>query len=357
MINFKSSFYIYFIPLFNFFTNLLKISNNKIKIKKIGIILQWGIGDSLIAYELLSGLKKKYPMAQIYIIGKMFNKDLFMDEIKGLEFIILDPPWSKKKYKYNFFSREYFNYFKTFIKIRKINLDLIVTPRFDFRDNIQLFFLNAKKFFTYKNSGLSKFFKDSINTNYLDYINTNCYVLIHNFCNHALGNKRREIFFKKNIHSKKINEWLSLRKLQKKKYVVFHGGASDSYREFCVDCQKSFLINNLKNKKVVIINDKRYDYSKIINLLDKNKIQYFIWSGSIYELSYLIRNASYQICMESGPLHLAYRYRIKTYCFFINKNQLINWAPIYKKNVYTYLHNKDCSLTHSYSNIKFNYCE
>lgn len=359
----KNFIYRFIIPLFDFILSINRNTNtldiNEIKLKKIGILLQWGIGDSVIASKLIFLIKKKYPHAKIFIIGKEFNKDIYSYQFSNITFLDMIPPWTNKTNKYNFFSDKYFNYFKKLNKIKKIKFDLLISPRFDFRDNLQLLYLNSKIKYTYKNAGFRNLFHNSVEIEYVKFMNSNCYELIDNFSTFLLMNSYKFTNFKKKYHSAKTRKWLKDNNIINKNYILFHGGASDNFREFCVNCQEKFIKNYLQSKPLIIVDDGIFDNKKLFKFLSFHNINFYIWSGKFHDLLSLISNCYCFVGMESGPLHLACKYNVRTFGFFINENQIKNWSPPHSsgKFQFSYMHKSDCSFPKNYPKVKFNFYE
>src|SRR4051794_4178492 len=61
--------------------------------RRIGVFLQWGIGDAVLALPLLSALRRKFPAARLELIGKPWLDDLFAGTSLCDRTHVLVPPW------------------------------------------------------------------------------------------------------------------------------------------------------------------------------------------------------------------------------------------------------------------------
>lgn len=112
--------------------------------KRVGVILQWGLGDAILAMPLLGALRERYPNSSIELIGKPFLEDLF----SGVNYVnkvhVLVPPWVKHLKKYWFWKPEWWYFVKKLITLRKECFDLGICIRYDPREIIVLRILNFK---------------------------------------------------------------------------------------------------------------------------------------------------------------------------------------------------------------------
>jgi ADP-heptose:LPS heptosyltransferase len=111
--------------------------------RHIGVLAQWGIGDAILILPLIQGLKEAYPEASIDLIGKSWLADLFSGEpsIDGFQTAV--PPWTKYFGKYRIWEPDWRRYISQLRTIRAQRYDLLIAPRFDVRDNLQLRLMNA----------------------------------------------------------------------------------------------------------------------------------------------------------------------------------------------------------------------
>lgn len=334
---FKNIFYkflsLYDLLIKSFFTQKNVEINNA---KKIGIILQWGIGDSVISTNLINTIKKELINSDIYIIGKNHNKTIFYNFFKSLKFINLNPPWSDKERKYNLFSFKYLIFIKNLLALRRIHFDILITTRFDVRDRLQLLFLNSKNKIYF--SGFSNF--NSFTISYSQYLKQNSYEIINSICI-DLFKKYHPI--SSNLLDKNNDDSFSkIMNLKDQNYVLFHGGSSEKTKNFCIKCNGDLLLKLCKNHNVVLVKDPSYDFNSIIDFLLSNGINVTIFFGSLKELIFYISNSNFVICCDSGPYHLASVLNVTTYCFFVNEAQKNKWKSKNKNSYFSYMHKRGC---------------
>jgi heptosyltransferase-2 len=113
------------------------------EIRRIGVLLQWGIGDAVTALPLLHALHDAWPHASIEPIGKPFLADLLHGEPGIALCHRLVPPWSRFSGKYRFWDENWRHYLRALIRLRRHGFDLLVAPRPDPRDALQVGFLRA----------------------------------------------------------------------------------------------------------------------------------------------------------------------------------------------------------------------
>lgn len=338
---FKKIFYKIFSPIFIFngLTSNASYLANK-QISKIGILLQWGIGDSLIAYTLIQGAIEKYPKAEIYLIGKEHNREIYSTLNQRLKFQILIPPWTSKDKKYAFFSTAYLNYFKKLVDLRNKNFNLILSPRFDPRDLIQLKIINPSYSFAYSDNGTMQF-----RITYEKFLKKNSYLLNYKMSK-TLFQGGDNFFFEP--HNKKILlSFLSGFKLKLKKYIVFHGGSSDIFKSICLNCNINFLCDIFRNYNVVIIKDNSYNYKAFHERFISQRINTTLVEVSLAQLNLIIKFSKFVVCADSSPLHFAFINKVSFLCFFVNHSQKNKWMPVDKRvSGYSFLmHQRNCKNT------------
>ena len=113
--------------------------------QRIGILLQWGIGDAVLALPMIEGLARAHPGASIDLIGKPWLADLFSGESWFGATHELVPPWTRTHGKYRWWKSEWRQYARQLFALRKTHFDLLVGIRFDPREVVQLRLLNAAR--------------------------------------------------------------------------------------------------------------------------------------------------------------------------------------------------------------------
>jgi len=120
---------------------------------RIGVLLQWGIGDSVLALPLLQGLYEAYPEASIEVIGHPWLADLFIGEPWFDHLHVLVPPWTNYDKKYLFWKKEWRQFIRQLNILRRIRFDLVIGLRLDPRELLQFRFINAKKTAGFSSAG------------------------------------------------------------------------------------------------------------------------------------------------------------------------------------------------------------
>ena len=111
---------------------------------RIGVLLQWGIGDATLTLPLLQAMGARYPGASLELIGKGFLPELFANEPGRRRFHLLEPPWTAFSGKYRVWDRRWRRYLISLWKIRREKFDLLVLPRPDPRDLVQAQVIGAR---------------------------------------------------------------------------------------------------------------------------------------------------------------------------------------------------------------------
>ncbi len=111
--------------------------------QRIGVFLQWGIGDALLALPLLQGLKEAYPDSEIELIGKPWLADVFSKQTFFGRVHPLVPPWTKPHGKYRIWEPDWRRFLHQLIVLRQVPYDLLIGIRLDVREVLQLRLLKA----------------------------------------------------------------------------------------------------------------------------------------------------------------------------------------------------------------------
>jgi len=129
--------------LYRFFS--LKILDSRLEtlpingIKKILIIRLDGLGDVVMSTPAFKALREIFVHAHITLLVANWSKDLVEVMQTFDEFIYFDAPWIVKEKK-----RKLTKLFRIFKKLREEKFDLAIDLRGDFRNNILMYFSNAK---------------------------------------------------------------------------------------------------------------------------------------------------------------------------------------------------------------------
>jgi ADP-heptose:LPS heptosyltransferase len=114
-----------------------------LRFERIGVLLQWGIGDATLALPLLQGLKAAHPSASIEVIGEPWLAELFATEASVAKAHHLVPPWTKRARKYRVWERDWRRYAADLWRLRRHRFDLVIGLRLDPRDMVQLRLLSS----------------------------------------------------------------------------------------------------------------------------------------------------------------------------------------------------------------------
>lgn len=124
--------------------------------------MQWGIGDAVLALPLLHALREAYPGATIELIGKTFLSSLFFGERSFGTCHALVPPWVAPTRKYAFWERNWRQYWRDLLALRRIKFDLLVSPRCDPRDSVQVRLLRAHRVIGFAAAGGRRWFTTDV---------------------------------------------------------------------------------------------------------------------------------------------------------------------------------------------------
>ncbi len=105
---------------------------------RIGVLLQWGIGDAVLTLPLLQGLHLAHPEASIELIGKPWLAELFAGEAWLNRTHLLVPPWTKHQGKYRIWEKDWRRFARQLRVVRRTRFDLLIGIRFDPREVLQL---------------------------------------------------------------------------------------------------------------------------------------------------------------------------------------------------------------------------
>lgn len=120
---------------------------------RVGLLLQWGIGDAVLAIPLLRALRRRYPHCTIELLGKGWLGELFADTPFCDRVHRLVPPWTKYGQKYRIWRPEWQTYVRQLRTLRTVPFDLLLSIRDDAREVLQLKVLTASAKAGYSGSG------------------------------------------------------------------------------------------------------------------------------------------------------------------------------------------------------------
>jgi ADP-heptose:LPS heptosyltransferase len=123
------------------------------QVRRIGVIVQWGIGDAVLLLPLLRGLREAYPRATIELVGKPWLSELFAGEACCDRVHLLVPPWVAYEKKYAPSRDVWIAYVKQIRLLRTQTFDWLISTRFDPREALQLRLLRACQTFGFRSAG------------------------------------------------------------------------------------------------------------------------------------------------------------------------------------------------------------
>lgn len=269
------------------FSYLIKIDNTFKNIKNILIIKQGVLGDTIINYDLVQSVKKKFINANIYLVGNkkysIFFKNLniiYIDDINKIKNtkmdIVID--LSPKRENYNMYRKQ------------KPKI-ILFRPCFVASDN--LFF------------GATKYIKPKYNPHITDY--------------------NKSIIKELNAKYITIHE-----KYSEQNYIVFHIGAAKKIRympiDICLDIIK-YLQN--QNYKIYLTYNSKYEKEYINTIINKltNKENIYMFNKPLPKINELIKNAKIIISSDTGIAHIAGLYNKKLITIF-GPGSINTWRPL-----------------------------
>lgn len=109
------------------------------EIKKVLFMRIDGLGDVVMSTPAISRLREIFPISYITLLAASLSKDIVETIPTFDEIIYFDAPWIMKEQ-----SGKLRNLFRCLRRIRAENFDLIIDLRGDFRNNVFMYFCNAK---------------------------------------------------------------------------------------------------------------------------------------------------------------------------------------------------------------------
>jgi len=253
---------------------------------KLLIEIPTWLGDAIMCTPAINNIIKEYPNAQIILFGSYVSTQA-LGQNKNISKIIIDD--SKKG------GNRYLNLIKLTKKVGFV--DMAISFRKSFASKFMMFFVSAKKKYSYED--ISKKTRHQV-------------VKYNDFINHSLNINRTPDDLELNIKPYRyakptlgINpgatygsakRWYALEfakvavALSKEYDIVIFGGPGE--------------VNIAKDIEAELINSNIINYE---NLAGKTDIKQLV--GKIAGLSLFITN-------DSGPMHVAASFKIKTYCIF-----------------------------------------
>ncbi|MDA3798791.1 MAG: glycosyltransferase family 9 protein [Kiritimatiellae bacterium] len=291
--------------------------------KRILLVEPFGMGDVLSLSVMLDPILSKFPDAQIYLLTKNGNDDIYASDKRITKTFTAPIPWSKvsgqKKGTFN----EWKQLLKTCCEVAKLNPSIGLDTRSEIRSQILMLVCNCKERIGFKNY---------LNTN----INVQGFLLtaiidkpkaMHRYhMNRLLVEKSLKIdmptlsfpTFKPNVNAESYDT--------NKKRVLIHIGARWEFRQWSTD-KWIELIEKLKQHQDLYISITAGENEK--QTLDSILTQTSI-DGNISDLEVLIKeikSTDLLICLDSGPMHLAQTLNIPVLALF-GPGDFDLWHPL-----------------------------
>lgn len=297
---------------------------NKSKIKKILVIKNWALGDSVVLLPALHAIKKQFPKAELHVLAHPKNKVIF----EGQKFVdkIID-----------------FGALNILKSFRKYDVCIDAEP-----------FLNVSAFISFLSSGYRIGFSHGIKSNlynetilfnkkqhmvqnYLDFArklgsdyDTNELIPL------VIGNRDKKI----------VSNYLKKEKVTSKDFVVgISSGVAESvkYRAWSSENFAKLADELIEKKMKVVFLDSKDNKPVIDKIKQKMRNTAIDASGlfSVKQASELISRCNVFVSNDSGLMHISAAMGIKTIGLF-GPNTPVLWAPYGKGNVSLFKPKKGC---------------
>ncbi len=293
------------------------LSKNK-DVKKILLIKLWAVGDSVVTLPLLNSLREKFPEAQIDILVRKRNRDIFKH--------------NKDINNINLFEVE--RYLKLFFLFRKYDLVFDTEPYLNI--SALLSFWMGKTKIGFSNQHRSILYdvqvvhdkKQHMVQNYLDMIRALGFSVNHDKLIPIVSSKKDE-----------ENVSLFLKKINRK-IVGFCVGTAESASRTRIweDNKWAELADAIsrENFQVLFVGAKN-EKNKIDEIRSITKSSTINCAGefSLLETCELIKNMELFISIDTGPMHIAAAQGVRTIGLF-GPNTPTLWKPYGKHNIAIY---------------------
>ncbi|PHO11325.1 glycosyltransferase family 9 protein [Malaciobacter marinus] len=300
-----------------------KLSN--IRINKILLIRDGGIGDAICSYPLIRELNKKYPNAKIDIYASLNNYFMYK-YVPNVNKVYLK---HKKR-----------NWFKSWIeiyKMKKNKYDLAIEDTtIRFHRTLYTIIINPK-FIIASSANKDRYGFDRSELSYYDKVYPSNDKIIHIVDKRLRALKLLGIntinnkmdFFLPNQKNNEIIKYLN--RLKGYKLIALNTDASHKNRTLSVEqiinlCK---LLNNDRIRIIPFCIPKKYDYfKKVIESNNLNNVVLPFKSKSIYEAAEILNNVDLLITPDTSFVHIASGLNIPTIGLFWNTPiKYVEWAP------------------------------
>ncbi|HYB90845.1 MAG TPA: glycosyltransferase family 9 protein [Candidatus Binataceae bacterium] len=274
-------------------------------LRRIGVLLQWGIGDAVLALPLLEGLAQSFSGASIEPIGKPWLAELFADEKWLGRTHQLVPPWTAYRGKYRIWTQPWRRFRAELSAIRNIRFDLLIGVRLDPRETVQLRLLSAGRSAGTLACGGAGWITDPLPMTPEDYYfryraEYNTMALKALTGREGCPRPRLQV-------GERLRE-SAIQKLRAAGYeggpiVAIHNGAGSPVREWRPDGYAELLDAARKLVKfVVVIDDGAAPAGPRVSIPDS--IPSMVWKSGLGELKGLLSISQVLLCCDSGIMHI-----------------------------------------------------
>lgn len=274
--------------------------------RRVAVLLQWGIGDAVLALPLIHGLAEAYPRAEIHLLGKPWLADLFADESRISAFKLLVPPWTKCSGKYRIWEQDWRKFLNQIRAIHHERYDLIIGPRLDVRDAFQLRLLGAHATAGFAAAGgrgwITNDFKLDLDEHDSQHRSEIAALALQELTGRPAASTPR---FEVRAPSKDG----ARKRLEQNGYtagpiIVVHGGAGSLVRRWGGERFSEALAASVpRNAFVVVVADEGSPDGYGIKAPPGTV--HMLWRGSLAELKGLLSIADVLVCADSGAMHIA----------------------------------------------------
>jgi len=292
-------FFVFYLPFLLFKKKTHQSLENS---RKILVLELWGIGDLVMASSALKSLRKAFPGATITVLAKDYARDLLKEEGVVDFFVAFEFPWTRHKGKYNFWTWDLSGLFKIIAFLRRKKFDLAIDARMDFRNNLLLALINAKRRIGYSLTGGGFFLTDKVDSPKQVMHRVDAWVDLLKFMSIDIENINPKLTV-----SLKEKEWaenfLLSKGVSKGDFVAgIHPGAGVKKRCWPLDRFKEtakYLFSKYSIKSLLFIEPNGYGQE-----IDDSEL-FVMVRPNLRELLALISVCDLFLCNDGGPMHMA----------------------------------------------------
>ena len=271
--------------------------------RRIGVLLQWGIGDAVLVLPFLRALRAHFPSATIELIGKPFLPDLMEGEGIADAFHMLVPPWTNYAGKYRVWKAEWRRYLRDLMRVRRHEFDLVVSLRWDPRELLQLRLLRARATAGYGGAGGRKWVTTDLDLSVGQYSALHRAEVSASAARTLLGRTVSPDPALRPDPARMARARARLRRSghTNQKLLIVHGSAGRPTRQWGATNFNAVLnVHPNRDLFIVIVQDTRTD-----GIAPPLGVLGLRWSSSLADLKALFGVADLLLCNDSGPMHVA----------------------------------------------------